>query len=394
MKKLAVLVDTFPRWSERFIARELAELRRRGVDLTVFCLKEGTLPAPDSDWAGLLECRRVLPAWHNPRVIFNALMGVTELGDAPRRRRFSDALSAGPINLIRLCPAHLLEKILIRENFEHVHGHFANLPSSLAWAAAVGASLPLTISVHARDLFVEPQLLKQKLAASTRIFTCHAHAQSHLTARAGEHASKVQLMHHGLPLDQYPFTTHERTAAAPLKLLCAGRLVEKKGILTLLEALKRPGLAALPLIVTIAGDGPQRETLNLFIDANGLTNRVGISLPLAGANLQSQLTSADVLIAPFREAADGDIDGVPNIVLEAFALGLPVIGTQAGGLGEVLSPETGTVVPFNDPQALASAIAAFATDRDVAKKTIAARELIEKNYDIRKNIEPLAKLLE
>ncbi|MGD0094554.1 MAG: glycosyltransferase, partial [Planctomycetota bacterium] len=91
---------------------------------------------------------------------------------------------------------------------------------------------------------------------------------------------------------------------------------------------------------------------------------------------------------------DGDADGVPNVVLEAFALGAPVLGTDAGALGEILTPQTGTLVPQNDPAALAGELAAFLdSPRAASRKTRSARELVEWEFDIRKNIEPLLELV-
>src|SRR5476651_1422863 len=115
-KRLAVVVDTFPRWSERFIARELSELRRRGVEFSVFCLKAGTTPAEtDPEWAGLIERRVVLPTCLLPnlrRLDARYELARKELGTFFRR----------------LGCATKLAELLRAGRFEHVHAHFASLP--------------------------------------------------------------------------------------------------------------------------------------------------------------------------------------------------------------------------------------------------------------------------
>ena len=119
-----------------------------------------------------------------------------------------------------------------------------------------------------------------------------------------------------------------------------------------------------------------------------------IQSPADGIALRESFNQADAFLAPYRQTPDGDSDGVPNVVLEAFALGLPVIGTDAGGLTEILTSETGCVVAAGENAALADAILEFlkAPEKALAK-TPAARALIEREYDIRKNIAPLLELV-
>jgi len=383
MKKLAVIVDTFPRWSERFIARELQELRRRGVEFTVFCLKAGPPPcAGDTDWEGLLERRVVLPARLIPtRVRTDGLAPAARERWDEARRHFGVGGYRQLGRALGLCSA------LHDGGFRHVHAHFANLPSTVGWLAATSLSLPFSFSAHARDVFIEPQLLDGKLADCVRVFTCHERAQELLSAQAAE-KSKVRLMHHGLPLEQFAFRV--RQAGCGLRILAAGRFVPKKGGDVLVEAAAQPALATRAVTMALLGEGPEKGALAARIRKLRLKSKVVIKEPVGGSELRKVLADADVFVAPYRLAPDGDADGVPNVVLEAFALGVPVIGTDAGGLSEILTPETGTVVPQNDPVALAQAMAAFMDSPAAAcEKTRAARALVERDYDIRKNIEPL-----
>ena len=390
MKKLAVVVDTFPRWSERFIARELQELRRRGVDLSVFCLKAGTEPAlDDPDWVGLLERRVVLPACLTPR----ALAG---RGSSPAlKQRVEEARCALELSYFsRIKCAGSLAQLLREGGYGHVHAHFANLPSTVGWLAAAELGLPFSFSVHARDLFVEPQLLEQKLRDGVGAFCCHARARESLT-RMGSPTGRagITLMRHGLPLERFPYEPRRRKAGDPLRLMAAGRFVPKKGFEALIEAVAA-GLADENIEVTVLGEGPGGRKLSGLLRRKGLQDRVRICAPCGGAALARHFAAAHLFVAPYRQADDGDSDGVPNVLLEAFALGLPVIGTDAGSLPEILDATTGTVAPAGDCAALAAALRAFARDPQPAeKKSRRARERIEREYDIRKNIEPLAALL-
>ena len=365
-KKLAVVVDTFPKWSERFIARELQELLRRGVDLTVFHFKPGTLPfANDPEWNGLLSRGRVLP------------------------------LSFGTIPLVNIDvvsthkSANCLEDILENERFQHVHAHFANTPSTVAWTACLFSKIPFSMSVHARDLFVDAMDLDKKISDAVRIFTCHGRASEYLQARG---ATQITCMHHGLPLERFPFTARAEKASGSPRFISVCRFVKKKGLQHAIEAMRDPRLAETGAELELIGDGPEQKSLEKLVKKAKLEARVRFSPPKSSPELLSVFRTATALIAPYETAADGDADGIPNVILEAFAAGLPVIGTTAGSLTEVLTPETGTVVLERNARALTEAMVA-AGCKFTPGKVAAARALVERDFDIRKNIAPLLELL-
>ncbi|HEY3322908.1 MAG TPA: glycosyltransferase [Planctomycetota bacterium] len=381
--KLAVIVDTFPRWSERFIARECNELVRRGVQLSIFCLKgsagpgAGDDPVSDPEFAPLLPLRVVLPSGFS-------LLTAPKNDDPETSRR--EQLAREEVGLRQVWRARCLAVQLRSGGFTHVHAHFASLPSTLAWAATAGISFSL--SVHARDVFVEPQLLNVKLRDCTQLFTCHRRAFEHLAQleRDAGISGKVKLMHHGLPLEQFP--VRERKITGALKLLAAGRFVQKKGFATLIEALADARLSQRDWSLTLLGDGAEKPKLEALIEQRGVQNKVSLRPAVVGTELRELFDQSDVFVAPNETAPDGDADGVPNTVLEAFALGLPVIGTQAGSLSEVLNEQTGTVVPEKRPQALAQALLSLLEDpAPVLAKTATARARIEAEYDIRKNMD-------
>lgn len=389
---IAVVVDTFPRWSERFIARELQELRRRGVELAIFALARGKLPpGDDPEWTGLLDRVRVLPSMPSPRTVAAALKAVPALRTKAARERLALVQKAlGPRGVLRCARAHVLTAFLKECGARHVHAHFASLPSTIAWISAQESHLPWSLSVHARDLFVEAQLLAEKARDARAIFACHEGAFARLKLLGGL-GKRAVLMPHGLPLERFP-----PRAARPLErrepatLLAAGRFVGKKGFHDLLAALSLPALAKRKLRLSIFGDGPERAKLLKEIEHRGLAAKVLLHPPQSGTRFVQELAGADCFVAPYRPQADGDRDGVPNIVLEAFALGVPVVGTDVGGLPEVLNAQTGFPASAGAPESLATAIAAcLDAPAEAARRSAAARALIEARYDIRKNIEPL-----
>jgi len=141
----------------------------------------------------------------------------------------------------------------------------------------------------------------------------------------------------------------------------------------------------------LIGDGPEQKSLEKLVRKMNLDSRIRVSPPMGSLELMTVFQTATALVAPYETAADGDADGIPNVILEAFAAGLPVIGTTAGSLSEILTPETGTVVPERNIRLLAEAMAA-ARRNIVPARVAAARQLVEQDFDIRKNLTPLLEL--
>jgi len=380
--RLAVLVDTFPRWSERFIARELSELSRRGIDLTIFALKAGDLlEKDDPDWRGLNERTVILPYCVVPRLAWG-LGKRSKL--AARLDQVRTALDASAFSRLNCLPS--LVKLLQQGRFTHVHAHFAGLPSTLAWLAAEELSLPFTLSVHARDVFIEPQLLTEKMVFARRVFCCHASACEHLKTLTST-LDKVLLMHHGLPLDPYRLTWRPTHRSGTLRMFSAGRFVEKKGYRALIEALPKPSARA-PFELVLCGEGPEKKSIKAAISKARLQDAVTLKPPLGATGLLDEFRKADLFIAPFQKAADGDLDGIPNTVLEAFATGLPVAGTQAGGLKELLPHRSAAAAP--DVRSLVAALMEIAGGAgEHLANIMTARQLIDDEYDLSRVIEPL-----
>jgi len=384
--KLAVVVDTFPRWSERFIARECRELVRRGVELSIFCLRSGDeLPADEHEWDGLIERRIVLP-----RCLLPSIRSEKHLPEAVRERRTLVRESLGATAYAKVRCAESLTDLLRAHGITHVHAHFASLPSTIGWLAAMECGLTFTMSVHARDLFVDAQFLARKAQDAAAIFCCHRNAYEFLKK---EHlAAKAIHMPHGLPLDLFPLRS-KTPRGAPV-LLAAGRFVEKKGFVELLEALATPALQKSEWSAVLLGDGPLRKTILARIQRLRLSDRVTVVDAANGHALRAQFERASLFVAPYKETKDGDADGIANVLLEAMALGVPVVATQSGSAKEVVTPATAEVIPACEAEAIATAIGRAVVDaKGTAERAAAARELIRERFDVRKNMDGMAREL-
>ena len=385
---VAIIVDTFPRWSERFIARELNELLRRGIDFKIYCLRAGDADCErDPEFADLVSLRVVLPSCFLPSFARN--MG---LDDAAKERMRLVESELGVTAFRQIGCAHSLTKIIREQRHTIVYAHFASLPSTLGWLAAAALNLPFVLSCHARDVFVDAQLLQQKIEYARRVFTCNKLALQVFKSR-DEQCTKIRYMPHGLPLERFVFSVRrERSSLGNLKLLSAGRLVPKKGFHNLIDALASQELKEAAIELTIVGDGPERKALLKRVERLGLSAVVTMPGVVLDARLQSYFESVDAFVMPSVETGDGDSDGLPNVVLEAFAIGVPVIGTDAGSLTDVLDATTGFVASVSPTpvRQLALTIREVLMESErAAERALHARSVVQERYDIRKNIEPL-----
>jgi glycosyltransferase involved in cell wall biosynthesis len=144
-----------------------------------------------------------------------------------------------------------------------------------------------------------------------------------------------------------------------------GRLVERKGVTHLVEAVRRLPAARL----TVIGDGPERTSLAAQIAEGSLGDRVTLRGRVSEAELKDAYASSDVLVLPSILDARGDTEGLGVVLLEAMSYGVPVIGSNLGGITDIVRDgETGLLVPPGDPVQLAAALQRLATDRDLAQR--------------------------
>jgi len=334
---IAVVTSGFPRCSETFALNELLALQARGTLAAVFATKPGD-GSPLQPGAGELARRvEVLPP-----------------GDADQQA------------------AHVAER-LRGSGVQAVHGYFAHRPAAVAAGAARRLQVPFGFSAHARDVRkVGVAELRDRARAAACVVACNPDVAADLAA-AG---AAVRLLPHGVDLDR--FAPVPPPAGDALRLLAVGRLVSKKGFDVLLEACAQ---LARPSALELVGDGPLADDLRLA--ATPLGDRVTFAGPLTHEALPARYAACDVVVVPSVTDADGDRDGLPNVVLEALASGRPVIGTDAGALASAVDDTVGALVPQGDAGALAAAIGRLAADPDGRRRLgTAARRRAEQRYGL------------
>jgi glycosyltransferase involved in cell wall biosynthesis len=322
--RLAYVVGTYPQPSETFIAREIDGLRARGHHLDIYSLfapAEGRLDGTTYGW---------------PSPAARLLRKVT--GTAPVVGRWRREFTRG--------------------GYDAIVAHFGSQPSTVALDAA--DSLPLILSLHARDIYVEAERLEDKLTRATAVITCTAANVEYLRAHFPAQQEKVHLVYHGLPHPWFdaPLPERQREPDAPLRLVAVGRLVPKKGYGVLIDACARLRQAGIPHLLHVVGDGPLREALHENAWQAGVADSVDFAGWAAEPAVRAAYAWADVFCCPSVITTDGDRDGLPNVLVEAMATGLPAVGSAISGIPEAIDDgATGLLVPPGDAAALADALA-------------------------------------
>jgi glycosyltransferase involved in cell wall biosynthesis len=338
--KIGYILTTFPNRAETFAAGEIESLRKLGFRIVLFAANAQM---------HVRQRAETVRTFYRPTLL--SLDSVTSIG----YMLVGYPLAFGKLiclilKLMRVCPREAISlagnlhtvcffaRSLDHEGISHIHAYFLNWPATIGLALSVITGRPFSISAHARDIFVEHGAIGLKVQHASFIRTCTQQgSDSAGFRRAGFHKKDI--------------SEHEEVIVA------IGRLIPKKGFVELLRAFalvapKRPYCK-----LKIAGDGPGRGQLCELIRQLALENRVqllGWQPPDMVARL---LREATLLVAPSIVAGDGDRDGIPNVVLEAFASGIPVVASDLEGISEAVKHrQSGLLVKAGDTDELAAAL--------------------------------------
>jgi glycosyltransferase involved in cell wall biosynthesis len=273
-----------------------------------------------------------------------------------------------------------------------MHGHWV-VPGG-AIAAAAARSLPLVVSLHGSDVYVAETLAPARRVARSVFRRARAvtACSSDLARRAvalGADPQSTQVVPYGVDVNRFrPDPAARAALRRTLQLgdetsliFSAGRLVRKKGFEYLIDA-----VATIPervdVVLAIAGEGDLGSELRGRAASAGLGARVRFLGNQNQDAVAGWLAAADVIVVPSVRDDSGNVDGLPNVVLESLASGTPLITTPAGGIGAVVeSGRTAVVVPERDPAALALAIESLAGDRQARGRLgDAARRLVTDRF--------------
>lgn len=385
---LAIAMKGYPRLSETFIAQELLGLQRSGLAFSIWSLRRPTDAARH-----LMHHEIEAPLHYLPEYLHEDRRRVLRgFLSALARPGFWRALPVFAKDIARDRSRNRLRRIgqalvMARElpgATRHLHVHFLHTPASVVRYAALMRGLGWSFSAHAKDIWTTPGWEKrEKIACARWGVSCTRDGHGEL-GRFAAGPDKVLLLYHGLDLSRFPApplpsSRDGSDPSDPVRFVTIGRAVAKKGFDDLLAALAELP-AELNWRLTHIGGGELLPVLKAQAQRLGLEPRIDWAGPKAQDAVVATLRQADLFVLPSKQAADGDRDGLPNVVMEAASQKLAIVATDFAGIPEFITQgENGLLVPPGDPVALSVALGELALhpERRIALGEAAYRRLVQ-----------------
>lgn len=356
--KIAYLVNMYPKVSHTFIRREILALERLGCAIERFSVRQSGEQLVDeqdcrerqrtrtlldgSAWLMLFQAMRI--ALRRPRRFTSAVRLAWQIGTRSDRGHL--------VNLIYLIEACTLLRWCDESKVQHVHAHFGTNPAALAMLCRALGGPGYSFTVHGPGEFDRAPFLalEEKIDRATFVVAISEFGRSQLYRWCGwEQWSKIHVVRCGLDrslLDQPPTAVPDTSS-----LVCVGRLCEQKGQLLLLEAARRLFERGVDFHLLLVGDGEMRPEVSGRIERFELKNHVSVTGWATGDQVEQYIRDCRGMVLPsFAE-------GLPVVIMEALALGRPVISTYVAGIPELVRDgENGWLVPAGSVDALCSAL--------------------------------------
>lgn len=386
-QKVGYLLKTYPKVSETFILQEILDLEALGLGLEIFSLQHPTDVIVPSLAKQVLAPVTYLPRSMGEREGRPLMAHLRLFSTGPWRYvdalRFARHRPEG-LSWSEFIQGGCLAWALLQSGIRHLHAHFATEPAGTAELVHRFTGIPYSLTCHAKDIFLSsPDALRRKINHAEFVVTCTAANRSHLQHIAGN-GTPIHRIYHGLNLARFDGlrkTDLSVDTGIPM-ILSVGRFREKKGFLTLIRACRILVDAGHRFRCQIVGYGPLQPEMEELIRALSL----GEILSLCGKKTLEEVVDlyrrATIFALPCRVADDGDRDGIPNVFMEAMAMGLPVVSTDVSGIPELIHHNrNGLLVPQQDAESLAKALGRLLENPELRRRLgQAGRETIVKNF--------------
>lgn len=411
-KRIAYLMTRFPKITETFILREMDALAGLGWEVEPFALvREREYVAHPGVEAFL--ARATFSREHTAATI---RANLAELARHPMRYL---GLLAGTFRWCGRAPGMLARSLLafpvavywarlVRERgIAHLHAHFATHATYMAYAISRLTGVGYSFTAHAHDIYMDQTMLAEKVRRAELVVAISEYNRQLLTGLCPDAAAKIHTVYCGI--DTRAFQPRRRdepdvpdvpdvpaNGEQPLRIVTVARMQEYKGLRYLIEACRLLAGRGVAFDCTLIGDGPERGLIERAIARYGLGDSVRLAGWLPSMQVAERLAAADVVALPSVIARNGMMEGLPNVLMEALACGVPVVSTTISGIPElVASGANGLLVPPQDPHALADALATLAADPALRHKMgTAGRERVIAGFDLRTNTERKARLFD
>ena len=393
MTGLAYLFERFPSFTQTFCYREVRELQRQGVSPAIFSVRRPTDELALMGDMSTVQEVEYLPAEQEL---------VREVDRALRKKRLpvrvaEELASWGrKTDFLRLYQAAWLGHHLQALGVRHVHAHFAGLAARTAFWLERFFGISFSFTAHANDIFAPKPFetsLGKLMDTARAIVTVSDFGVRFLREKYPGNAAKIHRVYNGIDLAAYRLAD---LAAPTPAIISIGRLIEKKGFSDLIEACRLLRERGLDFRCEIVGEGPLELALREQIGAASLTSSVTLSGALPQEEVRTRLARSAIFALTCVTEADGGMDNLPTVVMEAMAAALPVVSTAVGGVPEMVQDGvTGFLLPEHQPVAVAEVLSRLLSDHELRHSLgKAGRERATRLFALDQNVQILRALFQ
>lgn len=396
--KVLFIVNRLYEWSQNFITRELTELNELGVDMAIAARDKAERNDLSSNEKKLAtKFHRIAEVPFTPTYLFrNLMVAVGRPGRYFSAWRTLFSLKHKPSKFFRgvvcLFRAGGLVKFAEQNQFNLIHAHFLTAAGETALYLSKMTSIPWGATAYAMDIYVDNTGLPGKLRNASYVNGTTKFNEDFMVKLVPDHPEKIVTKYYGIHTSDTmpPPIQHDK-----FRFVAVGRLVEKKGFKYLVEACAMLKQEGFDFRCEIYGKGPLEAELRQQIESLGLSENMTLGGYVAPNEMPNMYRTGDVLVAPCVIASNGDVDGLPNVCLEAMDCGLPIISTTISGIPEgVEDGVNGWLIPPNDAVKLADAMRKALTSPNLLDMRIASHRMASEKFNVKKNVLLIRDLLE
>jgi len=396
--KVAYMMSRFPKLTETFVLYEILAVEAQGVEVELFPLMREHTQTMHDEARPLVQRAQFTP-FLSPAIILSNLRALLTrpraylgaLGTS-LRATWSSPRYLGGI-LVFFPKAVHIARLMKQQNIRHIHAHFASHPAAAAFIIHRLTGIPYSFTAHGSDLHRDQHMLCEKVREAAFTVTISGYNAQMIRERCGAAVDRVMVLHSGADTSVFQ-AADETRPAGPLNILCIGTLHEVKGQTHLIEACRLLHERGIAFSCHLLGSGEDREKLEQQVAAAHLGDQVHFHGQVPRTEVLAALRRADVLVTPSVPTRDGRREGIPVVIMEAMASGLPVVASRLSGIPELVDDGvTGILTEPGDSRAVADALARLADQPDLRRQYgSAGREKVVRSFDLKQNAARLVQL--
>lgn len=403
---LGYILKGYPRISETFISNEIRLLEKLGFSLHLFSMRQ---PRESFSHASVKEIKARVDYLPTELLVdFPRLLPPTVMLAGKRPQTFLAALRTAREGATRgqelATLKHLMQAAYLTNSFllpnpeiVHLHGHFAHSPTSVTLFTALLAGLPFSFTAHAKDIYTsDPEKLRRKISKAAFVVTCTRHNLEYLQEISGDSRTPLYCVYHGIDLALFQNGAdrgQDRHAGEDeFRLLTVARITEKKGLPTVYRALALLRDKGIRFRHTLIGDGEDREKIRTLIGDLALDGHCRCLGTQTHTEVLRHFQESDLFVLGCEIAGNGDRDGIPNVLVESLAMGVPALSPHISAIPEILiNGKTGLTIPPSDPEAMAAAMERLLVDRTLRERLRqGGRRYVQEHFDSSGSVRELA----